>query len=185
MAASSVMNMVSLFDERERILDMDKDYAKNYRQERLAKGLCGFCGQKRNHYKWLCDVCAARHRERQRMKSIYRQACKFPPLFSHMQYLVRRDDPQRDALIAGMLAGHSFQRLATPSFFDMPVPVLCKSCPACAKSHFLLLRWISDEGYTHEGQCPESAAFFRVNLGPDYFCARQVSFPPKLAQSST
>ena len=32
----------------------------------LAAGLCGFCGKKRERFRFLCDGCAEKHRERQR-----------------------------------------------------------------------------------------------------------------------
>jgi hypothetical protein len=46
--------------------DENKAAAKS-RAKRVAAGRCGFCGEKRNLYKWLCDGCAAAHREKQRL----------------------------------------------------------------------------------------------------------------------
>src|SRR5262245_7924816 len=39
------------------------------RAERVQKGLCGLCGRKRENFAFLCDPCAADHRERQRRKA--------------------------------------------------------------------------------------------------------------------
>ena len=36
------------------------------RQEKVRAGLCAFCGQKRGQFRFLCDACAKKHRERQR-----------------------------------------------------------------------------------------------------------------------
>ena len=39
--------------------------AKDWRKRRVKDGRCGWCGQKRNQFKWLCDGCARKHREKQ------------------------------------------------------------------------------------------------------------------------
>jgi hypothetical protein len=36
------------------------------RFDRVAAGKCGSCGRQRNKFEWLCDVCAAEHRRKQR-----------------------------------------------------------------------------------------------------------------------
>ena len=36
------------------------------RAQYLAAGNCGFCGHPRGRFKFLCDDCARKHRERQR-----------------------------------------------------------------------------------------------------------------------
>ena len=36
------------------------------RREEVAKGNCGHCYRPRNRFKFLCDDCATKHRERQR-----------------------------------------------------------------------------------------------------------------------
>jgi hypothetical protein len=39
---------------------------KERRQHEVAAGNCGHCFQPRGRYKFLCDECARKHRERQR-----------------------------------------------------------------------------------------------------------------------
>ena len=41
---------------------------KDLRQQRVADGLCAFCGAPRVQFRYLCDECAAEHRERQQAK---------------------------------------------------------------------------------------------------------------------
>jgi hypothetical protein len=38
------------------------------RHKQVSRGMCGWCGKKRNKFAWLCDNCAAIHREKQRVK---------------------------------------------------------------------------------------------------------------------
>lgn len=45
-------------------------YSRARRAEFVASGRCGYCGQLRNKYRWLCDGCAFDHRDRQRAKSM-------------------------------------------------------------------------------------------------------------------
>lgn len=46
-----------------------KHHTSRYRANRVAAGLCGYCGATRNQYKWLCDACAEKHRNKQRAKT--------------------------------------------------------------------------------------------------------------------
>lgn len=43
------------------------------RRQKVEQGLCAFCQNRRNLWAFMCDVCADKHRERQRRKS-YREA---------------------------------------------------------------------------------------------------------------
>ena len=43
---------------------------KKMRADRVVAGKCGFCNKDRVNFAWLCDDCAAKHRERQRVKSL-------------------------------------------------------------------------------------------------------------------
>jgi hypothetical protein len=44
-----------------------KHYAAYRREMLVADGMCGQCGRPRRRRGWLCNDCAARHRERQRV----------------------------------------------------------------------------------------------------------------------
>lgn len=47
--------------------------ASQRRADLVAAGKCGMCGKPRGSLKFLCDDCAARHRERQREKTARRR----------------------------------------------------------------------------------------------------------------
>ena len=45
---------------------MSRNWNQNQqRNSRVAQGLCGFCSERREHFDFLCNACAAKHRERQ------------------------------------------------------------------------------------------------------------------------
>jgi len=57
------------------------EYINRYREQRRLRGLCIFCGQKRNTGKWRCDVCSRKEREWQRQhwkarNPLYCRECK-------------------------------------------------------------------------------------------------------------
>ena len=41
-------------------------YTNRSRAKRVAAGLCGFCGNPRDQWKFLCNFCQEKHRLRQR-----------------------------------------------------------------------------------------------------------------------
>jgi predicted amidophosphoribosyltransferase len=55
-------------------MTMSKVKHKAARDRRIAAGLCGFCGKPRESLDFLCDACAAKHRQRQRDKKAARIA---------------------------------------------------------------------------------------------------------------
>src|SRR5687767_4551695 len=60
------MTCVSVAFERRKIGSEGMSAAKDRRKKLVESGRCGFCGAQRNQFKWLCDECARKHRERQR-----------------------------------------------------------------------------------------------------------------------
>lgn len=48
---------------------------RSCRKVRVASGNCGYCDKPRKSFKWLCDGCAKRHREKQRDE--YRKAKEY------------------------------------------------------------------------------------------------------------
>lgn len=53
-----------------RQIDDPARYYREYRAARVKSGTCGWCANKLGRFKWLCDDCAKKHRDRQRNKKV-------------------------------------------------------------------------------------------------------------------
>lgn len=90
------------------------------RRARVAAGRCAFCNEPLGVYRYLCDDCEAKHRERQRGSKVFGQRAGKPPRAKPQPSIEPAPEPDRFAAVvhrgpvadAGKLTRHERRRLA-------------------------------------------------------------------------
>lgn len=106
-------------------------YNRQQRAERVAVGRCGYCGAKRHAYKWLCDDCAAAHRERQRQASLCRIAATWiSPIASIMEQRGLSTAPACPGADDTQSEERTGQAVSADAHQSSPVPALSAALPS-------------------------------------------------------